>query len=158
MKQILFIFLLLTFSFISFAQKVNIYDVKADGIKQFEEAKIKAKAENKHILLQIGGNWCSWCVKFHKFCKEDKQLDSLINADYVVVKINYSGENKNLSLLEKLEFPHRFGYPVFVVSNSEGRRLHTQNSWYLEEGKSYSKKKVEAFFKNWTVKAVSGVK
>jgi hypothetical protein len=46
----------------------------------------------------------------------------------------------------KLGYPQRFGYPVFVILNGDGERIHTQNSEYLENGKgSYDKNKVQSF-------------
>ena len=57
-------------------------------------------------------------------------------------------------LMERLGNPARFGFPVFVVLDSEGNVLHIQDSSFLEEGKGYSEKKVLRFFKNWTPKAV----
>lgn len=155
MKNILILILGITLiSNTLFAQK-KIYDVNANPTKQFEEALKLAKKQNKHVILQIGGNWCSWCIRFHDFYKNDTELDSMVNADYVLINVNYNPKN-DLSLFEKLEFPQRFGFPVLVVTNADGKRLHTQNSWYLEDGaKSYDKKKVKSFFKNWTVKAIN---
>ena len=39
--------------------------------------------------------------------------------------------------------------------DSDGNRLHTQDSAYLEEGKGHSVKKVQDFLENWTVKAIN---
>ncbi|MDX5442628.1 MAG: thioredoxin family protein, partial [Hymenobacteraceae bacterium] len=132
------------FSFTAVAQteKLKIYNPDADAAAEIAAAVKKADAEGKHVLLQIGGNWCSWCIKFHQFTTTDAQLDSALKAGYVVQKVNYSKENHNLPVLEKLAYPQRFGFPVFVVLNSKGERIHTQNSAYLEEGQGYSKKKV----------------
>ncbi|MDX5442362.1 MAG: thioredoxin family protein, partial [Hymenobacteraceae bacterium] len=57
-------------------------------------------------------------------------------------------------VLEKLAYPQRFGFPVFVVLNSNGERIHTQNSAYLEEGQGYSKKKVLEFLGQWSPDAL----
>ncbi|MFD2146900.1 thioredoxin family protein [Mucilaginibacter antarcticus] len=93
------------------------------------------------MLLQIGGNWCIWCIYFNDLVKADPELDKYLRANYEVVHVNYSPENKNEKLLAELEYPQRFGYPVFVVLDSKGKRLHTQNSAYLEEGNGHSKKR-----------------
>lgn len=135
-------------------EKPLLYNPKADVDAEISAAMKKAKAENKHILLQIGGNWCSWCIAFHKFYTSDKALDSLIHQNYVVVHVNHSPENKNLPLLKKLDFPQRFGFPVFVILDEKGARLHTQDSAFLEEGKGYSHKKVSSFLQNWTKTAL----
>jgi len=150
----LILLFLIIFSNQLFSQ-TKIYDVNANPTKQFEEALILAKSQNKHVMLQIGGNWCSWCIKFHNFYKNDAELDSMVNADYIVINVNYNPKN-DMTFFTKLKFPQRFGFPVLVVTDADGNLLHTQNSWYLEDGgKSYDKKKVKSFFKNWNAKALN---
>ncbi|HEY3388933.1 MAG TPA: DUF255 domain-containing protein [Prolixibacteraceae bacterium] len=139
----------------SYAQPVKLYNPDADVSVAISEGITKAKAENKHLLLQIGGNWCPWCLKFHKFCADDKEITTIIDKSYVTVKINYSKENRNFAELKKLEFPQRFGFPVFVILDSSGKRIHTQNSSYLEEKDSYSKKKVLDFLTQWSPDALN---
>jgi len=104
-----------------------------------------AKAQGKHVFVQIGGNWCIWCARFNQFVTKDAQIDSLVNANYVVFHMNYSPENKNSNLMAKFGYPQRFGFPVFIVLDSKGKQLHTQNSAYLEQDKGYSKAKVMEF-------------
>ena len=58
------------------------------------------------------------------------------------------------AMLERLNNPARFGFPVFVVLDEEGRVIHIQDSSFLEEGQGYNQEKVLRFFKNWTPKAV----
>jgi thioredoxin-related protein len=135
-------------------EQVKIYNPDADAKADIAAAIKKAKAENKHVVLMIGGNWCPWCVKFHGFIGQDMQIDSLIKADYIWVMVNYSKENKNLEVLKELEYPQRFGFPVLIVLDQKGRRLHTQDSWYLEKDKFYDKEKLMHFLKMWSVNAV----
>lgn len=151
MKFLILIFIVITN--LSFSQ-VSIYNPDADAENDLKIALEKAANENRHVFVQIGGNWCPWCVKLDGFCKADKQIDSLLSTDYVVVKLNYSKEKKNEEILKRLDFPQRFGFPVIVILDGDGNRLHTQNSWYLEEGKSYSREKVISFLKNWSVDAL----
>jgi thioredoxin-related protein len=133
---------------------VTIYNPNADARADIAAAVKKAKAENKNVLLQIGGNWCPWCVKLHKVFHTDHAIDSALKANYVFVMVNYSKENKNLPLLKELEFPQRFGFPSLVVLNREGRRIHTQATDLLESGEGYDAKKVLRFLNSWTVKAL----
>ncbi len=148
------IFIIISLS--AFSQREKLYDADADGLQQFKTAVEQAQKEHKHVMVQIGGNWCSWCYKFHDFYTNDAKLDSMIKADYVVIRVNYDKSLKNEQLFAQLGYPQRFGFPVIVICNAEGKRLHTQNSWYLEDGKgSYDREKFIAFLRNWTVKAVS---
>ena len=57
-------------------------------------------------------------------------------------------------MMQRLGNPGRFGYPVFVVLDGDGKILHTQDSSFLEEGESYSREKVLRFFKCWTPEAL----
>lgn len=135
---------------------VNIYNPNANAKEDIVSAVKKAKAENKQVLLQIGGNWCPWCVKLDGFMATDPQIDSLLKADYIRVMVNYSKENKNEEVLKTLGNPQRFGFPVLVILDQDGVRLHTQDSWYLEKEKYYDKEKVMHFLQMWSVAAVKG--
>lgn len=154
MKQIL-TFALLLILYSSYAQPVKLYNPETDVSTAISQGIAKAKTENKHLLLQIGGNWCPWCLKFHSFCSDDLDISALINKRYITIKVNYSKENRNLAVLKKLDYPQRFGFPVFVILDSNGKRIHTQNSAYLEEGDSYSKKRVLDFLTQWSPDAIN---
>lgn len=132
----------------------TIYNPKSDAKIDLSKAIEEANKLNKHVLIQVGGNWCPWCVKMHQYLNEQLIVDSLIKADYVFLRINYSKENKNLEVLEQLEYPQRFGFPVMVVLDGNGKRLHTQDTGFLEEGGSYSLKKVMTFLNAWNVAAL----
>lgn len=153
MKRLLLLNLLILLGLMAYAQ-VNIYNPNADAKAEIAAAISKAKQENKHVFIQIGGNWCPWCVKLHNFMNADSTISEILTKNYVVVKVNYSKENKNLDVLEKLEKPQRFGFPVLVILNSNGNRIHTQDSGLLESGDGYDRKKVLNFLKNWTPEAL----
>jgi thioredoxin-related protein len=130
--------------------KFKLYKPEENAKQAIENAVKQAKKEGKNVLIQIGGNWCIWCARFNDFVSKDKSLDSLMNANYVVYHLNWSKENKNNEILQKYSFPQRFGFPVFLILDDKGNLLHTQNSWYLEDGaKSYNKEKVVSFFNDW---------
>lgn len=135
---------------LSAQQAVNIYNPAADAKKEVAAAVMKASDEGKHVFLQVGGNWCPWCVRFHKMVTEDMKLDSLMHANYEVVLVNYSKENNNHEFLATLGYPQRFGFPVFVILDGKGKVLHIQDSGYLEQDKGYSQEKVERFLLNWS--------
>lgn len=162
MKSILLFMLALTIVLpvTSYSQeKVHIYDPTANAETQVNEALKKADKEGKHVMLQIGGNWCIWCVRLNAFEHADPQIDSLLKADFVLVHVNYSPENKNMGLLTKLEYPQRFGFPVLVILDAKGRRLHTQDSGMLEAMKNnskiyYDQQKVFGFLSKWSPSAL----
>ncbi len=156
MKNILiFSFIIFSFVQLSAQEKFNVYHPEADAKQDIAEAITKAKQENKHVLIQIGGNWCGWCKLFHDLTTTDEELKKYIAENYEVVHVNYSKENQNLDVLASLEYPQRFGFPVFVILDGNGKRIHTQNSGYLEEDKGHSKKKVLEFLQQWSPAALN---
>jgi thioredoxin-related protein len=155
MKKLLLITLLSAFILsIKAQEKSHLYNPTADAKADITAAVKQASAQHKNVLLQIGGNWCSWCIRFNNQVTKDSSLNTYMNTNYVVLHVNYSQENTNDALMTSLGYPQRFGFPVFIILDSKGNRLHTQNSEYLEEGKGYSKDKVLEFFKGWSPTAL----
>lgn len=155
MKKLLFITLISAFALSAKAQdKPHIYNPAADAKADIAAAVKQAAKQHKNVLLQIGGNWCSWCIRFNEQVTTDTTLDKYLNDNYVVLHVNYSKENQNEEVLAKLGYPQRFGFPVFIVLDSQGTRLNTQNSEYLEEGKGYNRDKILDFFKSWSPTAL----
>ena len=132
----------------------HLYNPNANAEKDIAAAVKKAKAEHKFVLMQGGGNWCIWCKRFSLTVANDAKLDSIVNADFIVYHLNYSEENKNEKLFAKYGYPQRFGFPVFIILDDKGNRIHTQNSEYLEEGKGYNKDKIAEFFEAWSPEAL----
>ncbi len=133
----------------------KLYDPSANVQKDMAAVIAKAKKEKKHVLVIIGGNWCSWCYKFNAFVHNDTALNRLQESNFVVYHLNYSQENKNLDYLKKFGYPQRFGFPALIVLDAEGNRIHTQDSGLLEKGSSYDHEKVKSFFSNWSPAALS---
>lgn len=154
MKKGVFIIIVLFISLTTFSQE-QIYNPKADAAKNVKEAVQKAKQNDKHVFVMIGGNWCPWCRKLHSLLTTNEELSKVLNKNYVMVKVNYSKENKNQDVLASFAYPQRFGFPVLVILNEKGRRIHTQNTVYLEEGKGYEIERIKTFLKNWSPSALS---
>lgn len=127
----------------------HIYDPGADAAADLAAIQQQAAAAKKHILVQVGGNWCIWCKRFYKFTEEDSTLKSLQKRNFIVYHLNYSKENKNLPILQKLGYPQRFGFPVIVILDAKGNRLHTQDTGLLESADSYDEKKIAMLLKQW---------
>jgi thioredoxin-related protein len=140
-----------------FAQeKATLYHMQANAEKDIKAAIKKAKAEHKYVLIQAGGNWCKWCIEFARMAKADTAIDSVISNSFVWYHLNWSKENENKKTFSKLDYPQRFGFPVFIILNEKGERIHTQNSEYLEDGKSsYNRAKVQAFLEMWSPRALN---
>ena len=154
MKKLL-LFLALTMGLTYGMQaQVKVYDENIDAMEQIQQAVEEARASGRYVMCQVGGNWCPWCVLFAKFAQTDSVIAPLMEENYVYIHVNYSKQNKNLEAMKYLGNPGRFGYPAFVVLNEKGEPIHIQESESLEEGKGYSRKRVEKFLRLWNKKSV----
>jgi len=130
------------------------YDPKADAEKDIQNLIAKAKKEKKNIMIQAGGNWCIWCLRFNQYVQTTPELKSIVDKNYEYYHLNFSPENENKEVFAKYGDPgKKFGYPVFIVLDKNGKMIHVQNSEVLEEGKGYSLEKVKEFFKQWAPKS-----
>lgn len=123
------------------------FDPNKDPFNDLKTAVETASKENKRILLDVGGEWCIWCHRLDGFIEENIELKKFLHDNFVVVKVNFSKENKNEKFLS--QYPKVPGYPHFFVLDSEGKFLHTQNTGELEKDKSYSAELLMEFFKKW---------
>ncbi|RYY98221.1 MAG: thioredoxin family protein [Chitinophagaceae bacterium] len=126
-----------------------LYRPAAPAEKDIAAALLRARAEKKHVLLQVGGNWCVSCYSLHSFLGRDSVLRAHLAANYVVYHLNYSTENRNEPVLRRLGYPQRFGFPVLVVLDARGDRLHTQDISLLMKGNGYDRAKLFSFLRNW---------
>lgn len=158
---ILFVFMLVTIGY-SQGEVKRVYDEKANPMEQIDRALEQAKAQNKYVVCQVGGNWCPWCLLLADYIEKDSVVSKMIADNYVWIHVNYHPRRSAKSamaeqtkaMMKRLGNPHRFGYPVLVVLNEQGLVIHTQDSGLLEEGKGYNHDKVVSFLKAWTPAAV----
>lgn len=126
------------------------YDPKENAEKKLKQLVLQAKKENKKILIQAGGNWCIWCLRFNQYVKDTPELKKIVDENYIYYHLNHSPDNKNDKVFEAFGNPHKkYGFPVFVILDKNGKQIHTQDSAVLEEGKGYSLEKVKEFFNKW---------
>ena len=140
----------------------KVYDETIDPMTQIDNAIAKADKNGNFVICQVGGNWCRWCLMFADFISKDSEITELIDKNFEYIHVNYNprerGDQEKMKkaeeMLKRLGNPGRFGFPVFVVLDSDGKVIHIQDSSFLEEGNGYNKSKVMRFFSNWTPEAV----
>ena len=140
----------------------KVYDETINPIEQIDQAVAEAKSEGKFVICQVGGNWCPWCLRFADFITNDTTISKVVSENFEYIHVNYnprrSGsetqQQQAAALMKRLDNCARFGFPVFVVLDEDGRVIHIQDSSFLEEGQGYNQEKVLRFFNNWTPKIV----
>lgn len=152
-----FILLSLLFSLTAFAlgdrPYSTSYDPKRDAFADFNSAIQDASEEGKLVLIELGGDWCSWCHRLDKFFNTNKDIATKLDEVFVVLKVNVSDDNMNDEFVATL--PKIIGYPHFVIANAEGEIIGSQNTGLLEEGQGYSKEAFTKFLTEWEGKKAS---
>ncbi len=131
---------------------VTAFDPSRDAGNDVREAVREAARTGRFVLIDVGGNWCSWCRKLDDFFEKNPDVDSLLHTNFVLVKVNFSEENRNESFLS--HYPKVAGYPHFFVLDGRGTLLHSQNTGKLESGDHHDRGLVTAFLKKWAPQSV----
>ena len=150
MRSRLFLFIMSILTFSLMAQSVESISKFDPSRNPFDDLKVaveNAKHTNKKIILDVGGEWCIWCHRIDAFMHNTEEVKSLIDENFILVKVNFSKENKNENFLS--EYPPIEGYPHFFVLDAEGNLLHSQNTGELEKDKDYDKEKFITFLSKW---------
>ena len=70
-----------------------------------------------------------------------------MHENFVVLKINWSPENKNEKFLA--QYPNVAGFPHIYILENDGEFLFSKNTGELEKDKSYDVEKIMNFLKEW---------
>jgi thioredoxin-related protein len=145
--------LLFSINYISAQDKLKVevavkFDPSANPFDDLKKVIKEAKEAKKRILLDVGGEWCIWCHRIDQFIEKDDELKNYLKEYYIVLKVNYSEENKNEKFLA--QYPKVKGFPHYFVLDENGKFLHSQDTGLLEKEKSYDKEKMMRFFQEWS--------
>jgi thiol:disulfide interchange protein len=119
------------------------FDARRDAAADVATAVAQAAAQGKHVIVDVGGQWCTWCHILDRFVTTQPQVRQRIAADFVWVKVNWSPANRNERVLSA--WPKVAGYPHLFVLDANGRLLRSQPSAALESGNGYDAARMLAF-------------
>ena len=113
---------------------VGVYDESRDPFADLAETQERATAEGKHILLQVGGNWCRPCIAIGRYMATNEAVRELLGDHYLVMKVTFPGDHA-IEFLS--QFPKFEGYPHFFVLESDGTFLRSQDTEVLSDGEGF---------------------
>ncbi len=97
--------------------------------KSFDEGIALAKSQNKKMLIDVYTDWCVWCKKMDKEVYTDAKVKEILNAKFVVVKLDAESE-KQLTFsgnkMSQIEFSQAMGvtgYPATLFFTSDGQPI-----------------------------------
>ena len=66
------------------------FDPARDPAKDLEVALRIARAAGRRVIVDVGGEWCSWCHIMDRFFAANPDLKRYRDANYVWLKVNWS--------------------------------------------------------------------
>lgn len=123
------------------------FDPSRDAEADVAHAVAIAKAQGKRVIVDVGGEWCTWCHIMDRFIAANADMRSVIDAKYVWVKVHFSTGKPNEALLSR--WPKVAGYPHLFVLDADGALVHSQDTAKLEGGRTYDKARFLAFLNRW---------
>jgi thioredoxin-related protein len=134
----------------------KVYDDQSDPFIDANAALTLAKETNRQVLIEIGGNWCSWCHKMDTFLAKNPDIYQALHSKYVLLKINVSDSNENKAFMDSL--PPVLGYPHMYVSTSGGKMLLSKDTAELLSGNNYSRENWLTFIDEWSISSMKAIK
>lgn len=123
------------------------FDPARDAGRDLDTALRMARATRRRVLVEVGGEWCTWCHIMERFFAASPDLKKLRDSNFIWLKVNFSKENENQAFLAR--WPKVAGYPHLFVLDADGRVLKSQDTSVLEAGKDYDAIAFRAFLVEW---------
>ena len=111
---------------------------EANWLTNYDEAKTKAKSDNKFLLLDFtGSDWCGWCKRLNAEVFSKAQFQDYAAKNLVLVELDFPRakpqtdevKKQNMQLASQYQIE---GFPTIVVLNADGRKIGELG--YMEGG------------------------
>ena len=124
---------------------VPVYDESADAPTQVAQALAKAKSDNKQLMIVFGANWCGDCKMLDGEFKKPA-LKALLDANYVIVKVDVNRFNKNLDVVRPYGEVIKKGIPSIVIATPANQLVYATNGGELADARKMGEAGVAEFF------------
>jgi thiol:disulfide interchange protein len=125
----------------------TVYDVDRNPNADGRAALKLAKDTQRKVLIEVGGDWCSWCHILDRFIKDHPDVETRLHKTFVVLKVNVSDVNDNAEFMASL--PPALGYPHMYITDNNGDVLHSQDTAEFLVNKKYSESRFMVFLDRW---------
>lgn len=140
------IFLLLT------VLVINSINLSAQN--NLEKALLKAKEQNKNLLINFSGSdWCRSCILLKNTILNTKEFKSFADKEFVILNVDFPRMKKNRLPKEQVTYNEKLAakynkkgqFPTIILMNNEGQILGKTSykklspSQYIEHIKSIIK-------------------
>lgn len=125
-----------------------IYSKTANASADIAQALARARAGNKRVLLDFGGNWCYDChVLDMAFRRSD--LAPLLEANYELVNVDVEQFNYNLDIVKRYGLSIMQGVPMLAVLAGSGKLLASSQDGSFQDARALGPEDLIRFLVRW---------
>jgi thiol:disulfide interchange protein len=128
--------------------KKHLYSETADPKADIAAALKQARAENKRVILDFGGDWCGDCQVLDIYMHQDPNAE-LLARHFIVVHVDIGHMDHNVDVAQKYNVPIQKGVPALAVLDSHGKLLFSQENKEFENMRNMKSEDVTAFLNKW---------
>ena len=127
------------------------YDEAADAKSQVAGALARAKAANKLVLLDFGGNWCPDC-RILAGTLALGEVRPAVDRTFETVMIDVGRFTKNLDIAAGYGVTVK-AVPTIIILNSDGKRINSGDPAALSDARSMNPQDIVDMVFGWTAGA-----
>jgi len=124
------------------------YDPRRDTGTLIAGAMERAAAENKRVLLVLGGDWCGWCKVLENDIDRSEKLVGVLEEHYLIAKVYCDSGSPGIRFKPRKQPQYGASYvnirakayPHLVILDSDGNRLLSRDMGGLVKKGRYSEK------------------
>ena len=122
------------------------YSATADARRDIADAKARAAADGKMVMVTFGANWCPDCLTLHKDL-EDPVTREYASKKFEMVNVDVGEFDKNADVARELGVAPVNGIPLAVFFSSDGRPICDTRRGELEPSRHYTSSEILDFLK-----------
>ncbi len=128
--------------------KKHLYSETADPRADIAAALKQARAENKRVILDFGGDWCGDCQVLDIYMHQSPNAE-LLAKHFIVVHVDIGHMDHNVDVAEKYKVPINKGVPALAVLDAHGNLVFSQTNKEFENMRNMRSEDVTAFLNKW---------
>jgi hypothetical protein len=125
------------------------FDENANADRDVANAFAQARAQNKRVLIDLGGNWCGDCLILAGIM-DLPEVRRLLDTYYVVVSVDVGHFNRNLQIPERFGITERLaGVPAVLIAEPNGRLVNANHIAALADARSMGPQNIVNWLAYW---------
>ncbi len=126
------------------------YNEKADAEAALKSAIARAKAKNKLVLLDLGGNWCPDC-RILAAVMELPEVRRFLARHYETVMVDIGRYDRNMQIPARYGITRPKGVPsVLIIDPRSGKLLNEGKTTALADARSMTPQALADWLASWT--------